>query len=76
MSDEALICNHCGCEAVYARRDGAFYEGDADRCWTCGFPGDVTVDEDEVAHWSESDDEDDSCTRAVCNDCRPKQVPK
>lgn len=71
ITTEALWCNHCGCEAVWARKDGLFYEGDADRCWTCHFPGDVTVDEDEIAHWRESEDADDSCTRADCKECRP-----
>ena len=51
-----LDCDCCGDVAAYSRPDGLFYEGDADRCRSCGCPGRVRVKDDgdgeSRAYWS------------------------
>lgn len=72
MTADTLDCCHCGDVAVTSET-GRFGEGDADRCETCGIPGQVIVDEPDddgnaSAHWYES--EDGRCNQADCSECK------
>ena len=46
MGSATLECPHCGDVAVESST-GLFYEGDADRCQSCGVSGAVFLDDDE-----------------------------
>lgn len=77
MTRATLMCGHCGGDAVYARGDGFFYEGDADRCNECQYPGHISVDDidDEMrASWLTDDDAPGArCDQADCADCQSRR---
>lgn len=59
-----------------SKEDGLFYEGDADRCAECGFPGHVSVtdsgyDYDFFANFvlDEWADKDARCNQTDCEEC-------
>jgi hypothetical protein len=63
-----LECNHCGDVAVESPK-GLFHEDMADKCVSCGFPGQVHVDEGD-AHWaSNQDDWHVRCEKDKCEEC-------
>jgi len=73
-----LPCDHCGDTAVQGKpgRNGLvlFCEGDADRCESCGIPGNISVDEwdeesDGVGTAYFSVDEAGHCTDPNCTEC-------
>src|ERR1700734_4045424 len=42
----AIDCNHCGGHAISNSTD-RFVDGEGERCNDCGFPGHVSIDDDE-----------------------------
>ena len=68
------MCDHCGGDAVYAQDDGLFYEGDADKCAECRYPGHISVDDigDDIprASWVTDDALEARCGQADCDECR------
>lgn len=81
-----LDCDHCGGVAIESA-DGLFYDGDGGECISCGFPGMVSVYEDDngrenedgecyTAVWQESDDETAVCNEPACEECREKRTEK
>lgn len=65
-----LECPHCGGIAI-ERVSGVFGDGDGDECEDCGFPGHVSIDEDDGPWWNASESKDALCARAVCVECYP-----
>ena len=81
-----LECDHCGGTAIESV-DGLFYDGDDGSCDTCGFPGMVSVYEDEngregddgecyTAVWQESDDDAAVCNDPACEECKDRRTDK
>lgn len=63
-----LCCDHCG-DAAVESRTGIFYEGMAEKCASCGHPGQVHADEADV-YWSiNQDDWHARCERGDCREC-------
>lgn len=60
-----LCCDHCGDVAVESPT-GIFHEDMADKCVSCGFPGQAHVDEGD-AYWSS--DRDNWCARCESDNC-------
>jgi len=71
-----LECDHCG-EAAIESVDGLYTDGDGGTCMTCGFPGQVYVDEADGAYWAvhEGGETPAVCRRPDCDDCRPDRKP-
>lgn len=67
-------CDHCGDVAI-TREQGWFGDGDGGRCESCGFPGWVSCDGEELPYWRESDEVDAKCDRPGCSECRPAPTP-
>jgi predicted RNA-binding Zn-ribbon protein involved in translation (DUF1610 family) len=61
-----LGCNHCGADAITSVT-AMFWDGEGERCESCGFPGHVSADEDS-AYWVEADE--GRCTLDDCHECR------
>jgi hypothetical protein len=64
-----LFCDHCGGNAITSVT-GMFWDGEGERCESCGFPGQVSADED-GAYWVEADE--GNCNRP---DCECNEEPK
>ena len=47
MSPFTLACDHCGGAAITSP-NGLFNERSSDRCASCGYPGDVVVEESDT----------------------------
>lgn len=62
-----LECDHCGDVAVESPM-GIFHEDMADKCASCGFPGQVHVSEGD-AYWSSQDDWHVRCENGECAEC-------
>lgn len=63
-----LCCDHCGNVAVESPK-GIFHEDMADKCVSCGFPGQVHVNEGD-AYWSSNqDDWHVRCEKDKCEEC-------
>lgn len=60
----SLECSHCGYPAIESD-ENFFWDGDGEKCGSCGFPGSVSAD-GETAYWR-ADDNDDAC--CDLNDC-------
>lgn len=69
----SLECDHCGGPAITSG-SGLFGDGDGGKCWTCGFPGWVSIDDQEesdvCAWWRRSESDDARCNRDDCEDCK------
>lgn len=73
MPDETsdyLECSHCGGPAIYANARGLFFDGDGDKCLTCGLPGSVTCDAETEPYWLTREDYGDVCNDLECEDCK------
>jgi uncharacterized protein CbrC (UPF0167 family) len=62
-----LDCDHCGDVAVESPK-GIFHEDMADKCVSCGYPGQVHVD-DGNAYWSTSQEFWTYCEKDDCTEC-------
>lgn len=70
---EHLECGHCGDVAIYADAKELYWDdGRWLRCLSCGFPGQVSVDdsldEDCSASWRLGDEPEDRCN-GPCDEC-------
>lgn len=62
-----LECDHCGDVAVESAT-GIFHEDMADKCESCGHPGQVNVGESDCC-WLPSDSATDFCANNACDEC-------
>lgn len=74
-----LYCDHCGDVAITSTR-GKLGVDEGGECLSCGFPGEVVIDDDgpvddATADWLSSEDHDARCTWKLCEECRPVEPP-
>jgi len=77
VKPDGLCCDHCGDVAIEFRAPAHgvdFWhldDGDGGQCASCGYPGQVMVDDggerDSYCRWAI--DEDARCTRPECDEC-------